>query len=367
MADVAESKVEAAEETPAPTAAPTASPAVIPSTVKFEHRFFNSFPDLFFYLPEMSNDPVAVVKLGDNEVSLGFKGIKVEFNIPDDSPDAQMMDMVAQGLSFVNGLRIGDPIPKEVLTREASWEPSDLHYQIAYSRLTLQLATWMAGKENIVTNPEELMQLADDPQTKQKVNAAFEEAAEKIGLGRDRKEEVIDRIEHLSKELAYIEALRDKAQNIVSIEQKIQTLRRLYGLERSMLEIVDPCARLAGHALNQFKQMFVGIDQQTAEILAVLKNLDATIDNIRVARDDLHRRLMAWDEVFAAWSKCKAEVSEEAEDLVRETYRFLAPRFLQVTEWALVTKLAPKTDNAKKPKTRVLVRGEKPLTRIRKW
>lgn len=349
---------------PPPVTAPAGPP---PSVVAFEHRFFGSFPDLFFYRPEFGGDPVAVVKLGDNEVSLNFRGIKAEFNIADGSPDDAMMKLVSEGLSFVNGLRVGDPIPKEVLTREASWEPSELHFQIAYNRLTLQLATWMSGKENVITNPEELMQLAEDPQTKQKVTNAFEQAAEQLGLGRDRKAEVIDRIEGLSKELAYIEALRDKARTLGMIEQKLQALGRLYGLERSMGEILNPCARLANNAHKQFKARFQAVDNQTAEIIEVLKALDMKIEIIRNARDDLHRRLMAWTEVFDAWTACRAEISEDNADLVQETYRFLAPRFLMVSEWALVTKPAAKPDKDKKPKTRVLVRGEKPIRRIRRW
>jgi len=150
------------------------------------------------------------------------------------------------------------------------------------------------------------------------------------------------------------------------MESKIQALRRLYGMERSILEIADPVARLAGAALNKFKAMFERVDKETAEIVSVLKNLQEKLETIRASRDDLYRRLMAWSEMFEAWNACHVEHSEENEDLLRETYRFLAPRFLQVSEWKLVTKAAPPAKN-KANKVRVLVRGEKPLKKMRRW
>ncbi len=366
MANAAETMT-AAGEAAAPPPAPTPAPqAGAPNAVAFEHRFFKSFPDIFFFLPELGADAVAVIKLGENEVSLNFKGIRAEFGIEENSADGRMMSLVAEALTFVAGLRMGDPLPKEVTTREASWEPTDYHRQIAYNRLTVQLATWISGKENVITNPEELLQLAEDPEIKKKVKHAFEEAAERLGLGRERKDEIVGLIDTLSRELAYIECLREQGRQIAAMESKIQALRRLYGMERSILEIADPVARLAGAALNKFKAMFERVDKETAEIVSVLKNLQEKLETIRASRDDLYRRLMAWSEMFEAWNGCHVEHSEENEDLLRETYRFLAPRFLQVSEWKLVTKAAPAAKNTAK-KVRVLVRGEKPLKKMRRW
>jgi hypothetical protein len=368
MTDAASGEIQAAEASSQASSEPAKPAPANAGVVAFEHRFFNSFPDLFFYLPEFGGDPVAVVKLGEQEVSLSFKGLRVEFNIAADSPDGQMLTLVEEGLGFVNGLRIGDPIPKEVLTHEASWEPSAEHYQIAFNRLTLQLSTWMSGKETIITDPQELMQLAEDPQTKQKVNAAFEEAAEMLGIGREKKADVVGRIETLAKELAYIEALREKLHQMIAMQQKIEKLRRLYSMERSVLDIIDRVARLANNAVGKFKVKFEAIDKATANILEVLETLDKKIEGIRASRDDLHRSLIAWTEVLAAWNACRTEISEENEDLLHETYRFLAPRYLPVSEWVLVTKVAArKPGEEKKLKTRVFVRGAKPAKSLRRW
>ena len=93
--------------------------------VHFEHKFCGSFEDLYFRLT-------------------------------DQTADGQVLSKVAEGLQFVRGLRVGDPLPKEILTREASWEPSERHLRIARQRLTMQLVTWLAGNEHIFTSSEKL-------------------------------------------------------------------------------------------------------------------------------------------------------------------------------------------------------------------
>jgi hypothetical protein len=48
------------------------------------------------------------------------------------------------------------------------------------------MVSWLTGNEHIVTSPEELAQVAEDPQVKKQVSLAFAEAAEALGLGRER-------------------------------------------------------------------------------------------------------------------------------------------------------------------------------------
>ena len=85
--------------------------------------------------------------------------------------------MVAEALEFVKGLRLGDKLPTEVTTGDPSWQPSERHFLIAQQRLTLQLVTWMTGDEHIFTSAEQILMLAEDPQTKKNINLAFAEAA----------------------------------------------------------------------------------------------------------------------------------------------------------------------------------------------
>lgn len=311
----------------------------LPSSIAFQHSFFQKLDSLFFRLSEQTGEPVAVVKLGDAEVALTFRGIKKELKLADDDPDAQLLDLVAEGLAYVKGLRPGDALPRELVTREASWEPSDRHRLIAHQRLTIQLVSWLSGDEHVITNPEELQQVADDPVTRKKVLNAFDEAAEKLGLGRENKHQVVGYLEKLTIELSYIECLRDTFQAIRNMSDKIQGLRKLYGHERSVLEIADPVARLMVIALKDLEALFMQVDAQTCEIMGLLRNIDQHVSYIRMVRDALHGKMMAWDQMLDRWHLVKVQATIDKPDLLRDTYHFLAPRYMQVNEWVLVTKL----------------------------
>ena len=268
---------------------------------------------------------------------------------------ARMLAQVAEGLQFVRGLRPGENLPKEILTREASWEPTDRHRRIAHQRLTMQLVTWLTGNEHIFTSVEELAQVAEDPQVKKNVSRAIAEAAEEIGIGRERREDVIHYIEMLAKELANIEAERDVYAEIKKIDEKLQGLRRLYSADRSMIETTDQVARLSQRALKVFQDYFDQIDAQTGEILAMLKNIDNQVDYIRSVRDELHRRLMPWEDIIPIWKTVFVVRSDENINRIRDIYQFLAPRFMQVNDWVLMTKRGFET--AKK----------KPLGGVLRW
>jgi len=308
--------------------------------INFEHRFFGSVTDMCFRLSEHTQEPVIALRLANTDTVLSFPGVKKEFKISDDSHDGRMLAVIDEALHYVRGLRIGDPVPKELTTREASWEPSDRHRSIAYQRLTLQLVTWLTGEEHLFTNPEELLQLAEDPAIKKKVNLAFDEAAKTLGL-EGHKEDVILHIMDLSREFAYIEALRDVfsgPHGITSVDEKMQALRRLYSSVRGLQETVDQICRLLAMAVKSYREVFEEIDAQTGEILAVLKNVTGQIAYVREQRDLLHEKLMAWEDVLAEWRKIETRRTDDKPDIFRDLYQFLAPRFMQTNEWVLVTK-----------------------------
>ena len=322
------------------TADPTAETASgSGSVVSFAHKVFSSMAEAYFRMSEQDPDlPVMMVPFGDNNVALPFEGLRKEFGIEKDSADDKMLEMVAEGLNFVVLLRPGDPIPAELLTGAPSAEISPDHRQIAYHRLTMQLVTWVTGDESLITDREQLAQIAEDPATKQRVNEGLGEAAKKLGLAANEKEKVLELMGRLADDLAAIEALRDRFRRVEGMDQKIQDLRGVIKSQQIMIELLDPVARLMTSGAKQFRSEFDEIDAQTGEIIALLKNIDSQLVYIREKRNDLHKRLMAWDEILDAWDLAKIEDCEPTLKLLRETYRFLAPRFMAVDEWALVTK-----------------------------
>ena len=93
--------------------------------------------------------------------------------------------------------------------------------------------------------------------------------------------------------------------------------------------------------------MFDQIDAQTGEIIAVLRNIGAQTKYIHQVRDDLYCRLIVWDEMFKLWKAQNASRSLQTEELLRKTYQFLAPRFMQEDKWVLFSQLQDKKGEMK--------------------
>ena len=283
-----------------------------------------------------------IMPLEDNSVSLKFNGIKTELGLKKDSDDSEMLDTIAQGLRYVSRLEVGDPIPTELSSGRASWDVSDRDRAIANNRVTMQLVSWMSGDEMVFTDAEQLMQIAQDPATRDKINTAFGEAAVALGLGEDKKSEVISLVGNLAEELSYIEALRNKFHMVEDIHEKILTLEGKYKSELSVMDTITPVKRLFLIALDGFSNSFEQVDAQTGEILAVLKNIAQQTKFIRDTRDDLRSRLWAWEGQFKIWELTAARRSHEAEEKLDDLYRFLAQRYLPVQEWELFSQAQDK-------------------------
>ena len=306
----------------------------LPSKVAFQIPLFGRVDEGLF---RKSSDGVAmfVLRIGDTEATLPLKGIAMEYKLAPDSPDAVMLNLVEDALDFVNVLHVGDDIPKELLTGEPSWEISTAHRLLAQQRLSIRLVTWMSGEELMEADPAQLLAIAEDQEMQKSVNEALSVAAEELGFGSD-KEKVLALIEELAEELAPIEALREKLAKVLEIRQKVQALRRVYGKELSSLEIANSVARLMEIAAAEFTERFDDIDAKTSEIMEALRNMGEQKKYVRQRRDELYCRLISWDEMFAWWDAVVLENNGDNVETMRESYRFLAPRFMQVDEWVLL-------------------------------
>lgn len=314
--------------------------------ITFEHKFFSSVDGVYFHADEISGEPLMCLPIDGKKAQLPLPGIRNELKLEDGSHDAQMLDVVIQALNFVAAIKVGDPVPLELQSGEASWSVSEKHLQIARSRLSMQLVTWMSGDEEIVHDLTQLEMIAEDPAMRSKINDAFGEAAEKLGLGRDNKDEVIALINGLADELAYIEALRSEFEHISVVEQRIEELSQIYRSDQTVSETLLQVHKLCNIPMAQFRDKLDEIDAQTGEIIAVLKNMAAQVKFIREGRDDLFRRFWAWQGLSKKWHATKARRSRECEAMIQETYHFLAQRFLPQKEWELFSKAQEKAANA---------------------
>jgi len=311
---------------------------------------FGRLGDPLFRRAESDGTPVMVVQLGDREAALPLRSLQREFGIPDDSEDGRMLAMIAASLDFLTGLRLGDPLPAEVLTGAASWDPSPNHYQIAHARLRLQLVAWLHPDDAAVAGtlePQALLAAADDPALRQQVQEAFRKAAEE--LQQPTPEAVVALVEDLGRELAYIEALRERLFGRAQVmAAKLERLTQAFRGDAAQLETMTQVRRLTGVALKQIGRRFAELDAQTGEVMAALRNLESQRTFIRSNRDWLYRTQRAWQPVLLDWDQAGFGFDEHTRALLVRTYQFLAPRFMAVTEWNSMTRLINKNEEKKR-------------------
>ena len=301
--------------------------------VTFKNGFFTSIEGVYFKTGDDFDDPLMVMPLGSGEVSLKFRGIKKDLELDHDGPDFKMLDTVAQALKFVRGLKIGDPLPSEILTGRASWKVNARHKKLANNRVTLQLICWLSGDQAESMDAEQVEAMISDPATKAKINDAFGAMTKALGLDADSVDEAVAMVGNLANELSYIECLRDSYHMIRAIFHKITDLEKIYSHDMTTVETIRQVMRLYRTALHGFKEEFENLDAQTGEILSVLRNIGPQTKYIRDTRDGLHRRLWAWDDIIEDWRPVKIVRSKNTEALLKELYPFLAQRYLQAQEW----------------------------------
>jgi hypothetical protein len=111
--------------------------------------------------------------------------------------------------------------------------------------------------------------------------------------------------------------------------------------------------RLSLVGLHRIGSRFEEVDAQTGEVLAALRNLESQRTFIRSNRDWLYRTLRAWQPLLVEWGGLGSIFDEHVRTALENAYRFLAPRFMPVTEWAAVTQ--PGAAQKKKPLERGMV------------
>lgn len=303
----------------------------------FEHKVF-TVEGGFFAPIKSTGEPAFHIPLGDLKGAIPLETLRYEFDLAPDSVDGRLLGIVEKSLRFVKEIRPLDSIPHELLDGTASWSVEPRHWEIARNRLTVQLVSWLTGGETVIVDLVQLEQIAEDPKTKERVNEAFTQAAEKLGLGKDRREEVVNLVESLARELAYIEALRDRYGLVRQMQRNLEILSNLYRRDQGIRNDIFRMQALIKTPVVNFESMFNQTDAQTGEILAALRNIQPQVKFIREMRDELHFRLMLWDEMIARWGETPVDRTPEIEALLKETYRFLARHFSAAVDWPLASR-----------------------------
>jgi hypothetical protein len=305
------------------------------TVLHFENKFFTAVEGSYFRKSAQSQEPVMIVWLGDEEAALPIAGIRRELKIAEDSPDHEMLGLVSSGLDYVKVLQVGDELPKELLTGEASWQVTDENKATAKRRVYGDLIAWMSGGEGAGTDaaPDSGPELEFTP-ADQQAEAALEKAAAALDCTR---EAVEAQVGELIYELSHIESLRERFGAVLGMEGKITRVRRAAKRQSELANNAASVSRLMSIAIAEFNEAFAMVDGQTGEIIGALKNFEVQKDYIRKARDTLYRRMMAWDDTLRAWVHQSDSTSTATAELMAETYRFLAPRYMPTDDWLLTT------------------------------
>ena len=306
--------------------------------VELDHYLFRKMEGVRFHLHPTSHTPGMSVTMAKNEAFLSLNSVCKEFKIDKGSDDGIMLMRIGDALKYVKGLMVGDHLPKEVLTGEASWTITPKQILLAHQRIALKLVTMVNTDEPTTDDPEVLLKMADDPEIKRKINEAFEVAAVELGMQREQKQEVIDYVEKLAFELGHIEALREKYNEILKMRETIQRVRRLQTTSSRASESADQVARLMETARSEYAKIFEKIDSRTRDPMVMLRGLDDTVEMIRQTRDELYVRFSTWDDLLKRWGERMVEYSMRLDDLLADTHRFLAPRFMSFTDWTAMAR-----------------------------
>ncbi len=302
---------------------------------RLNHRLFHVVEAPLFRKSESDLIPVMAISLGERKAVLPLQSVQREFGIDAASPDGVMLAQIAAALDFVSALRMGDPLPSEILTGAASWEPDPQHREIAAARLRLQLVDWLntaSGAHRAAMDVGSLLLVSDDPQLRQQVQQALTRAAEALGVGTPLK--VVERLSQLGDELAYIEALRDRLlRRVRDMSGKVENLARGFHGGATQVETLGQVRRLSVVALRRIGARFEELDRRTGDVITALRNVAGHQVFIREQRDWLYRTQRAWEPMLIEWDSAGG-LDEGTLGLLGRTYRFLAPRFMAVQEWA---------------------------------
>jgi hypothetical protein len=305
----------------------------LPDRCELEHQVFSSLGEVHFRLSSTDGLPMMALRLGEREAQFPLESLRREYAIGKDSADGRMLDLIGSALDFVSSLQPGDKLPSEIRTGEASWKPSAGHFRLVTTRLRLDLCAWLEPRgrwAKAARDDESLRTAATSPTLRDEAEAAAGQAAMTLGLSNGG--EVVRMIEDLARELAYIEALRERLlARVADLCRRVGGLMRDRGRMGTSFDNLSQVHRLLGIAARQIFQRFEDVDSQTAGIENMLRHVDTQRSFIRSNRDWLYRSQRAWEPILDRWSRT-SNIDDTA-SLLTETYQFLAPRFMPTTAW----------------------------------
>lgn len=189
------------------------------------------------------------------------------------------------------------------------------------------MISWISGKEAEVKNVDQLKAFLSSKENKAQLRTAFSKAATQLGAAADDHAAVLTRLGMLSRELCFIEALREAFQKVAVIAVVINRVGEFYHGDMRMQDTIGRVRNLMRKGVQEYTSIFMDTDSQTGEIISAMKSLDRQIQFIRERRDQLRYLQMKWNPLIVAWKELDHKQGQKTSNLLGRTYRFLATRF----------------------------------------
>lgn len=298
----------------------------------FEHKIFQ-VAGTRFALSASDHQPVLLMDVGEHEAAIDFEALRAEFQIESESKDGKLLDLVAAGLKYVRDIRPGDTIPRELLDGSASWTVGESHRARARNGFMLRIALLGMPQGNRTSIPPDISVFLESAGAKMWVQGGLDKIGVTIGLGPGRAPTVAQHADRIVRELAYIEGLRERYVQAARIVDKLDQVAMHHGSERHFADEIQRCKVLMGPPVSLFRGAFLDVDSKMKQVAAVLKGVDAQVEFVREKRDELHRKMLIWDELIESWDFEIEGQSKHNRLIVQSTYRFVAQYFPQNVDW----------------------------------
>ena len=298
----------------------------------FEHKVF-ALPGARFAVDRQTETMMFYIRLGNLHVSLMPRMLRREFNIATLSHDSQLIELANHALRHVKEVRPGDSIPKELVDGSASWSIDERHRLLARAKLLAEVANWRPAEE-ITISVESLLAITDgEIAAMEEFRKGLAAIAQALGIEPSRRQEIVDQIDAIARELSYIEALREYTIQLRTIKEKVMQLAHISKGDPAIHEEVGRVLSLLKPALVEFVDRFDEVDTVTGDLLSLLRNPSRQIRSIRDARDEIHSSLMPWAEVFARWKDQEVVMNHVMDENIHALYAMLAANYAPARIW----------------------------------
>jgi hypothetical protein len=289
----------------------------------FAHKVFE-LPGAVF-VRQASGETVFNFQLGELTAAMTLGVLMREFAIDETSPDGELLRTVTAGLRHVREIRPHDSIPRELLDGTASWSLEERHLLCARQRVDRLIASAADGETDRLQPAE-----ATDTEDEARLDAGLDRLALQLDLSRAQ---VGQCGAALARELAYIEALRERFRQIQYLPTALLQVGQLYRRDETRFQSVLRTLVLLKRPIGALALLFKRVDDETVDIARMMTQHPAVTALIRQTRDALHEGLMPWQHIPETWATLEIVRGDAVETHTAKLYQFVATNFPETVDW----------------------------------